>query len=79
MRVMKPEKFCFIRRHCIESTKLVSLNFTVNMMDLLTRITNYKNCTKIGENYQHFRDCSENCFKNCESKRFQTVIAEYMP
>lgn len=59
--------------------KLVSLNLTVNIMDLLTRITNYNSCTKISENYQHFRDWSEHCFKNCESNRPQTVIVEYMP
>lgn len=35
--------------------KLVSLNLTVNITDLLTRITNYNNCTKIGENCQHSR------------------------
>lgn len=49
--------------------KPVSLNLTLNITDLLTRIMNYNNCTKIGENCQHSRAWSENYSRNCEIKR----------
>lgn len=59
--------------------KLVSLNLTLDTTDLLTRIMNYNNCTKIGENCQHSRAWSENYSRNCEVKRPRTFIVEDMP
>ena len=79
MTSQKSKNFVSLEDIVLILRKLVRLDLTVTITDLLTKITNYDNCTKISENYQHSRAWSENYSWNCEIKRPQTVIVEDMP
>lgn len=54
MTSQKSKNFVSLEDIVLILRKLVSLDLTVNITDL-TKITNYDNCTKISETYQHSR------------------------